>query len=105
MAGRTALRCLLAAGTPLLVVAEQKEFHKVDIAISVMLLGSIGFQMGLFYILNHPDDDIKRYSWTVVGSTISIFCAVLLFQAFQAYVNTYLLDGYCIWTQFVVNLV
>lgn len=50
-------------------------------AVSVMLLGAIAFQMGLFYLVNWPDEDIQYYSYHVIGRSISIFISVLVFDA------------------------
>lgn len=39
------------------------------------------FQMSLFYLVNHPDEDMKKYSWEVFyrSSNFFIFCLVLGF--------------------------
>merc|ERR1719329_293709 len=41
--------------------------------------------MSVFYLLNHNDQDMRRYSANVVSSTISIFCAVLMFEAVNGF--------------------
>jgi len=56
-------------------------------AISIMLIGSITFQMSLFYLVNHSDSDIRYYSWLIIGTTVSIFVAVLFYQALTAVVE------------------
>ncbi|CAK9109919.1 unnamed protein product [Durusdinium trenchii] len=33
-----------------------------------------------FYFVNYPDDDIKRYTWSTINTTLSIFTAVLAFN-------------------------
>jgi len=72
---------------------KDEESTAVDSAISTMLLASIGFQMSLFYLVNWPDQDIKRVSWQVISSCISIFVAVLLFQGFNTVAEDYIIDG------------
>jgi len=51
-----------------------------DVGIACMLLGSVGFVMLLFYVVNWPDDDIRLYAWTIISTTLSIFTAVLSFS-------------------------
>eukprot|EP00927_Polykrikos_kofoidii_P025263 TRINITY_DN22730_c0_g1_i1.p1 TRINITY_DN22730_c0_g1~~TRINITY_DN22730_c0_g1_i1.p1 ORF type:complete len:609 (+),score=91.25 TRINITY_DN22730_c0_g1_i1:34-1860(+) len=61
---------------------EEVSLDAVYIAATLMLL--ITFQMLLFYMMNHKDDDMRRYTYEVISSTVSIFCAVLLFQSANA---------------------
>jgi len=61
---------------------EEEEFvySDVDVGVGGMLLGSVAFVMMLFYFVNWQDDDIRRYSWSIISTTVSIFTAVLTFH-------------------------
>mmetsp|Transcript_85600 Transcript_85600/g.227420 ORF Transcript_85600/g.227420 Transcript_85600/m.227420 type:complete len:569 (-) Transcript_85600:127-1833(-) len=56
-------------------------------AVSFMLLGAIAFQMALFYLVNWPDEDIQYYTYHIIGLAISIFTAVLVFDAIYGIVE------------------
>eukprot|EP00928_Gymnodinium_smaydae_P015376 TRINITY_DN1567_c1_g2_i3.p1 TRINITY_DN1567_c1_g2~~TRINITY_DN1567_c1_g2_i3.p1 ORF type:complete len:656 (+),score=146.79 TRINITY_DN1567_c1_g2_i3:253-1968(+) len=43
----------------------------------------MGVTMFAFYLVNHWDKEFRMYSWMIISQTISIFCAVLLFQSIQ----------------------
>jgi len=51
--------------------------------LSGMLLGGVTYIMALFYLVSWPNQNIRLYSWQIIGNTISIFVAVLFFQACQ----------------------
>lgn len=50
-------------------------------ALSLMLIVSITVFMMLFYRVNWPDADIRKYAWDVIGNTILIVSGVLMFEA------------------------
>jgi len=54
-----------------------------DVGIACMLLGSVGFVMLLFYIVNWKDDDIRLYAWTIISTTTCLFTAVLSFSGIK----------------------
>jgi len=51
-----------------------------DGALSSMLIGSVVFVMSIFYLVNYRDDDIRRYTWQILSTTVSIFTSVLIFS-------------------------
>jgi hypothetical protein len=64
----------------------------VGTATAATLIGAISFIMCLYYFINYPDPDVKEMSWTTISSTISIFCAVLLFSSFNDLAEAYIIN-------------
>merc|ERR1740130_1597960 len=71
--------------------AEEK-VTAVGVSMAATLLGSISFVMCLYYFVNYDDKDIKQKAWETISSTISIFCAVLLFSSFNDLAEAYVID-------------
>lgn len=90
--GATALAMAIAAAFVLQPAEAEEAPSEVGVAMAATLLGSISFIMLLYYFINYPDKDIQEKSWETVSSTISIFCAVLLFQSFNDMTEAYIID-------------
>lgn len=60
----------------------RSEHHVSEMAagVAATLLGAMVFIMALYYVLNHPDADIRRYSYETVSQTVAIFTSILFFQ-------------------------
>lgn len=87
------------------VAHEKVSAHDVmSVAISATLTGAIIFVMAMFYLLNHADADIRRYSYEILDTTISIFSGILLFQGIHDVLNTYVLERLTLQWKFVANL-
>eukprot|EP00928_Gymnodinium_smaydae_P085027 TRINITY_DN6832_c0_g3_i2.p2 TRINITY_DN6832_c0_g3~~TRINITY_DN6832_c0_g3_i2.p2 ORF type:complete len:653 (-),score=166.63 TRINITY_DN6832_c0_g3_i2:117-2075(-) len=75
----------------------EEESSPVAVAVGATLMGAIAFLMVLFYLMNHRDADMRRYTYMVIVNTISIFCAVLLFQGFDGILKDSITDWSEIW--------
>lgn len=62
---------------------ETRAESAISVAIAATLLGAIAGVLSLSYLLNHRDNDIKQAAYEVLSTTISILCAILVFQAFN----------------------
>mmetsp|Transcript_43333 Transcript_43333/g.99861 ORF Transcript_43333/g.99861 Transcript_43333/m.99861 type:complete len:589 (+) Transcript_43333:96-1862(+) len=87
------LQGVLIAGFSLwYAVAEEEKASHTDMATAATVLGMISFVMVLYYFLLFPDQDVRQYSYEALSSTISIFCAVLSFQALDNFLEIMILD-------------
>mmetsp|Transcript_30359 Transcript_30359/g.64290 ORF Transcript_30359/g.64290 Transcript_30359/m.64290 type:complete len:654 (+) Transcript_30359:1-1962(+) len=52
-----------------------------DTTAGLTLIAAICMMMLMYYLTNYNDEDVRKYTYEIVNSTVSIFCAVLLFSA------------------------
>lgn len=57
----------------------------VTLTVAVTLFMFLAVDMVLLYIVNYRDPNIRHFAWGMLGTTISIFCAVLLNQAARSF--------------------
>jgi hypothetical protein len=59
---------------------EEKKASALALGIATTLLGTVTFVITLMYAINHYDVDMRKHTYSTIVSTISIFCAVLIFS-------------------------
>jgi len=69
--------CLRTQGVDCMNKASNVDKRR-DGALSSMLIGTVVFVVTIFYLVNYRDDDIRRYTWQILSTTISIFTSVLV---------------------------
>jgi len=69
---------------------DNKEQSALSFGIGATLLGAVSFMMCLVYFTNHPDKDMKRYTYEMITQVTAIFCAVLVFDAVNSCVEIYM---------------
>lgn len=57
----------------------------ISFTVSVMLFMFLCVDMVLLYFVNSTDANIRQFAWSMLGTTISIFCAVLLNEAVRSF--------------------
>lgn len=55
--------------------------------IALMLVGMLAMFASLFCLVNYPHKNINQVTWTILSSTISLFCSVLIFSALKAVIG------------------
>lgn len=65
------------------VLAVHEQPTPVANAVALMLLGMVAFQIGLFYLVNFPDEDVQQFTWLSVSHTITIYCAVTMWNVIK----------------------
>lgn len=64
-----------------------------DVKMGIVMIGSISTVMMLYYLINFPDVDMRKYTYTILGETASIFCAVLAYSCVNQMAEEWLLRG------------
>lgn len=80
---------------------------QMSVAVAFTLIGSWVFLISLQFATNYPDEDMQKYSYKVISSTVSIFTAVLMFQCLNGLIEDFIMDGFGIegWMEFVVDFI
>eukprot|EP00930_Biecheleria_cincta_P036861 TRINITY_DN25267_c0_g1_i1.p2 TRINITY_DN25267_c0_g1~~TRINITY_DN25267_c0_g1_i1.p2 ORF type:complete len:326 (-),score=71.38 TRINITY_DN25267_c0_g1_i1:1228-2205(-) len=101
------MRILVLATLVAAVLAEEEEekASPMAMAIAATLIGAVSFVLAMLYLMNHPDDDMRRYTYDIINATVSIFSAVLVFQSFNDAIETTLLEGKPVYVCVIVNFV
>lgn len=86
-ASATSAIALAANGHP--VTMKDLESAKNSVA-SLMLVCSMCFFMGLFYMVNSPVENVRVKTWQAVSSTVSVFSAITMYQAVRSMVQAFL---------------
>jgi len=59
---------------------KEQEEH-TDAMAATVLLGTVAFAMGLFYLINSAWSGVSEQTWNMISTSISIFVGVMMYQA------------------------
>lgn len=62
----------------------EEEVDETSLTVAFLLIGIVAFVATLFYLVNYNDSNIKKATWDLLSDSLSIFCAVLWYQAIDA---------------------
>jgi len=68
--------------------------------IAATLIVGIGFQMACIFLFNFEDADIRKYSYEALSGIVAMLIAILVLDAFNILIQTYVLDGATMEVQF-----
>mmetsp|Transcript_24477 Transcript_24477/g.39192 ORF Transcript_24477/g.39192 Transcript_24477/m.39192 type:complete len:560 (-) Transcript_24477:487-2166(-) len=63
---------------------EEEKIDETSLTVAFLLIGIVAFVSTLFYLVNYDDPQIQDATWDLLSDALSIFCAVLWFQAQEA---------------------
>lgn len=63
----------------------EEEVDETSLTVAFLLCGIVAFTVSLFYLVNYNDVNIRRCTWELLSDTVSIFCAVMVYQGVDAF--------------------
>lgn len=84
-------------------IEKEGENYAVDLSVAATLVASNSFMILIMYMTNSQDNDIRKNTYEVLSMTISIFCAVLVFQAVNDIVKAVVISQMPAWFELIAD--
>lgn len=80
------------------------EVSNGDFKMGATVLGSISTVVILYYLVNYHDVDMRRYTYSILSETTSIFCAVLMYGCVNQLAQEYILRSLALYDVLIWRL-